>query len=182
MTADERRDEVIGAAIAAFARGGYASTTTAAIAEQVGVSQPYLFRLFPNKRAIFLAAALRCTNEIRERFAEVSVRTQGTAAHEAMAEAYAGLVGDRDRLMFQMQMYVAVAIAEEAGDEEFALEIRAAWTELWDLVESRLGGVAEASEFMSSGMLINVLLALGFPQDHRVWAGYVSHGGAKKII
>lgn len=171
MSADERREQVIEAAITEFARGGYASTTTAAIAQRVGVSQPYLFRLFPDKRAIFLAAAQRCTDEIRERFAEVSAGLSPDKAFEAMADAYTGLVADRDRLLFQMQMYVAAATAEEAGDSEFAEVIRRAWADLWDLVRLRLGDPTEAAGFIGTGMLINVLLAMGFPQDHRVWVG-----------
>jgi AcrR family transcriptional regulator len=171
MSADERRESVVKAAIIEFARGGYASTSTAAIANRVGVSQPYLFRLFPDKRAIFLAAARRCTDEIRLRFAEVSDGLPPDKAGEAMADAYAELIADRDRLLFQMQMYVAAATAEQTGDAPFAAEVRAAWAQLWELVHLRLGSDDRTTEFMAAGMLINVLLAMGFPQDHPVWAG-----------
>ena len=170
MSAEERRLSVVRAAIAAFARGGYEGTTTAAIAERVGVSQPYLFRLFRDKRAIFLAAARHGTDLIRQRFAEASEGLDPPAAEEAMADAYRDLIADRDLLLFQMQMYVAAAVAQQAGDPEFAAEIRAAWTELWDLVEQRLGSPVAAGDFVSTGMLINVLLALGYPRDHRVWS------------
>lgn len=169
MTAEERRESVIRAAIIEFARGGYAGTATASIARRVGVSQPYLFRLFPDKRAIFLAAARRCTDEIREQFAAASEGLEPEDAYHAMSDAYTELIADRDLLLFQMQSYVAAAIAEEAGDPEFGAEIRAAWADLWDLVSSRLGGERETAEFMAAGMLINTLLALGFAQEHRVW-------------
>lgn len=172
MSADERRHAVVRAAITEFARAGYQGTTTAAIASRVGVSQPYLFRLFPDKRAIFLAAAKRCTDDIRERFADVSDGMPPEQAHHAMADAYAELIADRDRLLFQMQMYVAVAAATQAGDVEFAAEIQRAWTDLWDLVQLRLADKDAATEFMGAGMLINVLLAMDYPPDHRVWAGF----------
>jgi len=172
MSADERREEVIRAAIMEFARGGYAGTSTSAIAARVGVSQPYLFRLFRDKRAIFLAAARRGTDEIRERFDAVSDGRSPDDAYVAMADAYNELIADRDRLLFQMQMYVAAATAQESGDDEFAAEIRAAWTALWDLVEERLGA-ERIGRFMGTGMLINVLVAMGYPQDHRVWSGCV---------
>jgi AcrR family transcriptional regulator len=170
MSAEERRQAVIRAAISEFALGGYAGTATAAIADRVGVSQPYLFRLFPDKRAIFLAAARRCTDEIRQRFAEVSEGLGPEEARAAMADAYTRLAADREKLVFQMQMYVATATADESGDAEFAAQIRTAWVELWDLVQERLGGLDETGDFMSRGMLINVLLSMGFPPDHRVWA------------
>lgn len=169
MSADERRQDVIRAAIMEFARGGYAGTSTAAIATRVGVSQPYLFRLFRDKRAIFLAAARRATDDIRERFDAVSEGRSPDDARDAMAKAYDELIADRDLLLFQMQMYVAAATAEEGGDPEFAAEIRSAWTALWDLVHDRLGGPELTRAFMGTGMLINVLLAMGYPQDHRVW-------------
>ncbi len=63
MSAEERRESVIRAATTEFARGGYHGTSTEAIAKRVGVSQPYLFRLFPGKQAIFLAAAERCVED-----------------------------------------------------------------------------------------------------------------------
>ena len=59
MSAAERRESVIRAAMSEFARGGYSGTSTEVIANRVGVSQPYLFRLFPGKKAIFLAAVER---------------------------------------------------------------------------------------------------------------------------
>lgn len=170
MSAAERRESVIRAAIKEFARGGYAGTSTGAIAARAGVSQPYLFRLFPDKRAIFLAAAIRCTEEIRQRFAEVSEGLGPKEAHDAMADAYADLIADRDRLLLQLQMYVAVSVAEESGDTEFGARLRAVWEQLWDLIHERLGGGEETGSFMGTGMLINTLLAMGFPQDHRVWA------------
>lgn len=170
MSAEERRRSVVRAAISEFAHGGYAATSTSAIAERVGVSQPYLFRLFPDKRAIFLAAARSCTDLLRERFDEASRGLPAQEAHDAMAAAYKDLVADREWLLFQMQMYVAVASAEQDGDVEFAGQVREVWARLWDLVEERLGSGEQTADFFARGMLINVLLALGFPPEHRFWA------------
>lgn len=50
ISALERRESVIRAAIAEFARMGYHGTSTAAIAERVGVTQPYLFQLSRTRR------------------------------------------------------------------------------------------------------------------------------------
>jgi AcrR family transcriptional regulator len=170
MSAEERRESVVRAAIAEFARGGYEGTSTAAIAKRVGVSQPYLFRLFPDKRAIFLAAARRCTGEIRRRLERVSEGLPPEEAHDAMAEEYNQLIADRGLLMFQMQMYAAAGAATASGDEEFAAEVRAGWEELWDMAHLRLGAdPEETARFFSTGMLINALLSLGFPEGHRTW-------------
>lgn len=177
MSAAERRESVIRAAVAEFARGGYAGTSTGAIARRVGVSQPYLFRLFPDKRAIFLTAAKVSTGEMVARFAKVTEGLSPEEAREAMGAEYAELVTCRDQLLFQMQMYVAAATAEEAGDAEFAAEIRSAWAELWDLVHQRLGAdTEETASFVGTGMLMNVLLAMGFSSDHRIWTACADAG------
>src|SRR5262249_42141060 len=55
-TADERRAQVLEAAIHEFARHGLHQATTAAIAARANVSEPYLFALFRGKKDLFLAA------------------------------------------------------------------------------------------------------------------------------
>ncbi|QCD57655.1 TetR family transcriptional regulator [Streptomyces hawaiiensis] len=173
MSAEERRESVIRAATTEFARGGYHGTSTEAIARRVGVSQPYLFRLFPGKKAIFLAAAQRCVEESIRAFAEAAEGLEGEEAQHAMANAYTKVIAERpERLMMQMQMYVAVAAAEQEGDHEFGESVRAGWMRLWDTVHGPLGAdVKETTTFLAYGMLINCLLGMGFPPEHRVWEG-----------
>lgn len=125
MSADERRESVIRAAMHEFARGGYYGTSTDAIAKRVGVSQPYLFRLFPNKQAIFLAASERCLKDTREVFADAAEGLHGEEALHAMAAAYTRLIAeDPDKLQMQLQVYVTVAAAEAAGDHAFGEVVR----------------------------------------------------------
>lgn len=170
MSAEERREAVVRAALAEFARGGYVGTSTGAIARRVGVSQPYLFRLFPDKRAIFLAAAARCCEQIRARLADASEGLPPDEAAGAMGEAYAQLTADREQLLFQMQMYAAAGVAEESGDHDFAERLRRSWGEIWDLVHLRLGADdGRTVGFMGQGMLINAFLALNLPAGHRSW-------------
>ncbi|MEV6161116.1 helix-turn-helix domain-containing protein [Streptomyces sp. NPDC052052] len=174
MSAEERRESVIRAAIAEFARGGYAATSTEAIAKRVGVSQPYLFRLFPNKQAMFLAATERCLADTRKVFSDAAEGLEGEEALHAMAVAYQRLiVDDPDKLLLQMQMYAAVAAAEASGDHEFGESARAGWLQMWDEAHLALGADAdETTTFLAYGMLINTLTSLGFPAGHRVWSGF----------
>ncbi|MEU2667610.1 TetR/AcrR family transcriptional regulator [Streptomyces sp. NPDC007164] len=173
MSAEERRESVIRAAITEFARGGYSATSTEAIAKRVGVSQPYLFRLFPGKQAIFLAAVERCLTETRKVFAEAAEGLEGEAAVRAMAAAYQRLiVEDPDKLQLQMHAYAAVASADASGDREVGDAVRAAWLEMWDETHLALGADDKATAtFWAFGMLINTLASLGFPAGHRVWSG-----------
>ncbi|MFB9587066.1 TetR/AcrR family transcriptional regulator [Streptomyces racemochromogenes] len=176
MSADERRESVIRAAIVEFACGGYYGTSTEAIAKRVGVSQPYLFRLFPSKQAIFLAAAARCMERTREVFAQAADGLGGEDALHAMSAAYSKHIADDPQVVqMQLQMYVTVASAEAAGDSEFGELVRAGWLELWGTVMAPLGGDAnETTTFMAYGMLINTLTAMGFPPSHRIWEGFPS--------
>ncbi|MET9964294.1 TetR/AcrR family transcriptional regulator [Streptomyces sp. NPDC006326] len=183
MSADERRESVIRAAMHEFARGGYHGTSTEVIAKRVGVSQPYLFRLFPNKPAIFLAAAERCLRDTREIFAAASEGLDGEEAALAMADAYVRLIAeDPDKLQMQLQVYVTVAAAEAAGDHELGETVRKGWMELWDAVHVPLGGdVQGTTTFMAIGMLINTLAAMGFPPEHRVWEGLYPEARARRL-
>ena len=54
MTAEDRRELVLEAATRAFAHGGYAGTSTDAVAKEAGVSQPYVVRIFGTKLELFL--------------------------------------------------------------------------------------------------------------------------------
>ncbi|GAB7103732.1 TetR family transcriptional regulator [Streptomyces phaeofaciens JCM 4814] len=173
MSAEERRESVVRAATTEFARGGYHGTSTEAIARRVGVSQPYLFRLFPGKKAIFLAVSERCMDDFIRMFEEAAEGLEGEEAVHAMGNAYAKVIAERpERLMMQMQTYLAVAAAEAEGDHEFGDAVRAGWMRLWDTVHVPLGAdVDETTTFMAYGMLINCLVAMGFPPGHRVWEG-----------
>src|ERR1700709_2733381 len=74
MSADARREEILNTAVSDFALGGLHGTSTEAIAERAGISQPYLFRLFGTKKDLFIACIGRCFD-----------RTEG--AFRAAAEA-----------------------------------------------------------------------------------------------
>lgn len=170
MSAEERRHYAVVAAMSEFARGGYSGTSTETIAKRVGVSQPYLFRLFPNKRAMFLAAALHCIERTRDAFVQAAEGVAPDQIHEALAVAYVDLISDRDLLMMQMQMQVAVFQAKQDGDLEFGEIIRRCWTDLHDTVHLLLGADNETTtKFMAGGMLINTMVALDYAPDDRLW-------------
>jgi AcrR family transcriptional regulator len=181
MSADERRESVLRAAMSEFARGGYYGTSTEAIANRVGVSQPYLFRLFPSKKALFVAAVERCMEEFIHTFEEASEGLEVEDALVAMGDAYAQLITEHpEHLQLQMQMYVTVAAAEQAGDHAFGEAVRAGWMRLWDTVHLPLGAdLDRTTSFIGYGMLINCLVAMGFPADHRVWKGLYPEGTTK---
>lgn len=89
-SARERRESVVRAAIVEFALKGYYGTSTEAIARRVGVTQPYLFRLFPGKTAIFAAVLTRSMEDTRLAFEQATNGVEGgQQALQAMANAHA---------------------------------------------------------------------------------------------
>src|SRR5215468_6717122 len=92
MSADERREAVLDAAVIEFGQNGFVGATTEAIARRVGVSQPYLFRLFPSKKAIFLSAMDRCFTTIVELFHAAAEGVPAEKTMAAMGSAYNGLL------------------------------------------------------------------------------------------
>ena len=95
MPAAERREMVLEAAVAEFAAGGLAGTSTEGVARRAGISQPYLFRLFPTKKALFLALVERCFRRVEDTFTAAAGDLTGDEAMTAMADSYTRLLDDR---------------------------------------------------------------------------------------
>src|SRR5918994_7504417 len=108
QTAPERREAVLVAAQAEFARRGLHGTSTEDIAAAAGISQPYLFRLFGTKKKLFVATIERCMDDTLELFREAAGDLRGDDALQAMGKAYVAMVlNDRTRLLTQMQAYAS---------------------------------------------------------------------------
>ena len=65
-TADERREEVLRAAMKVVGTRGLYGTPTMEIANAAGISQAYVFRLFPTKLSLFLAVVDRSFQQIHD--------------------------------------------------------------------------------------------------------------------
>ncbi|WP_448060023.1 TetR/AcrR family transcriptional regulator [Cellulomonas hominis] len=155
MSGDERREQILAAALATFAAGGYAGTTTDQVARAAGVSQPYVVRLFGSKRQLFLELYRQVAERI---IVTMSAVDAGPDAAERMGDAYVQLMGDRDLLRVLMHGFVA------AEDPEIGRIARHTLGEVFRLFQDRVPGAGTEREdaartFVSLGMLINVLLA-----------------------
>src|SRR6266536_5211701 len=87
-SAEERREQVLDAAIDVFAEHGLSGASTDAIARRAGISQPYLFRLFGTKKELFIASVERCFAETLERFQMNAEGLAGPEALHAIGTAY----------------------------------------------------------------------------------------------
>src|SRR3954447_26946910 len=103
-SATERRDEILEAALVEFAARGLEGGSTEAIARAVGISQPYVFRLFGTKKQLFMATIERCLRGTLEMFHTASAGLRGEEALHAIGEAYRErLTSDPTYLHAQMQ-------------------------------------------------------------------------------
>jgi AcrR family transcriptional regulator len=165
VSADVRRESVLAAAVTEFARTGLAGTSTQAIAERAGISQPYLFRLFPTKKALFLAAADRVHDQIIDEFEQAAGEATGEAALALMGARYADLIRDRSFLLMQLQTYAA------ADNAEIRDTARAGFRRIWQALARITGADADAIRaFYAMGMLCNVITALDIDELDEPWA------------
>jgi AcrR family transcriptional regulator len=159
MPAGERRELVLQAATRAFAAGGYAGTSTDAVAKEAGVSQPYVVRMFGTKLELFLAVLGRACDRIESAFRGVleerAFDPDSEADKERMALAYSALLGDTDFLHVLMHGFSASSVPEigvrarEGMGQIFATLLETGWSR------------EHVRDFIAHGMLLNVLVSIG---------------------
>ena len=171
MTAEKRRETIIDAATIEFGAGGLDGTNVDSIARRVGVTQPYVFRLFGTKKALFLACVEVCFAETRDAFESAAAGLSGEEALRAMGRAYGELLKDRSRLKLQLQSYAA------CDDPDVRRLVRRRYGELVELVERVTGGdTARVSAFFATGMMLNVLAAEDLLGAKGGWAARLLQG------
>ena len=168
LSAEQRRAELLEAAASEFAIAGFRGTSTEAIARRAGISHAYLFRLFPTKKDLFLAIAQRCFERTRDVFrAAAGATPEREQRLHAMGEAYVELLGDRELLLLQMQLYAA------CSDPDIRDVVRAGYDQLRREVTELSGAPPEEIyAFFAAGMLLNVAAAMDYPDlgDVKSWS------------
>src|ERR1044072_7425365 len=106
-TAEERRDEILDAALLEFAERGLHGASTEEIAKKAGISQPYVFRLFGSKKELFKAATARCLRETLETFQRAAEGKRGEEALQALGGADQEVLAGRHRVPLRTQAYAA---------------------------------------------------------------------------
>jgi AcrR family transcriptional regulator len=171
-SAEERREQILEAALAEFAVHGFEGGSTEAIARAVGISQPYVFRLFGTKKELFIATIERCMSGTLEMFRTAVAGLKGEDALHAIGEAYSErLVTDPNYLRSQMQAYAA------SDDPQIREVVRAGYGELVEYVE-RVSGLPpdRVSRFFAKGMLLNVMASLDLLGADEGWAKRLVEG------
>jgi AcrR family transcriptional regulator len=170
LSADERRVDVVEAAVRAFASGGLHGTSTEDVARLAGVSQPYLFRLFGTKKDLFIAAVERSFARIEAMFLDAARHPMTDVPYDynpvlaSIGHRYGSLLADQSLLRMQLHAFAA------SDDPEIRELVRQRFSGLISMV-SGLSGVppTELREFFAAGMLMNVAAAMQLDDSALAW-------------
>ncbi|MGW2743601.1 TetR/AcrR family transcriptional regulator [Streptomyces sp. NPDC001450] len=174
-TAQERRQTVLRTALGAFAARGYWGTTTTEVAKAAGISQAYVYRLFPNKELLFVAVVEHCFVEVRASL-ECGAADAGGSSPEAvlsaMGNAYAKLISNNDLMLIQLHAQAA-AVSEPAVREA----VQQGYARLVEYVRGASGGSEQqVQEFFSRGMLCHLIVSMGADAVDAPWARTLAAG------
>jgi AcrR family transcriptional regulator len=172
LTAPERREQILEAAVTVFAERGYEGASTDVIARMAGISQPYLFRLFGTKRDLIVATIQRCFVDTERLFEGAARGRSGEDALIAMGKAYIDEIRSSPlRLRAQLQSYAA------CDDPAIRKVVAEGFGGLVSLVGRLTGADAERlSTFFAQGMLLNVLAMMGQNDEPAAWATRLIEG------
>jgi AcrR family transcriptional regulator len=152
LTAEQRHEQLVAAAVTAFSVGGYAGTTTDQVARIAGVSQPYVIRLFGSKQQLFVAAVDHAGDRIEQQFRNAAAERPDL---EGLGHAYKELLAERELITVLLHGFAAGA------DPAIGPVVRDCFGRLYGVIRELTGvGPEEAREFFAHGMLLTVLGAM----------------------
>lgn len=179
LPAEERRAQILEAAVPVFARLGYSGTGTADIAAAAGIGEPTIYRYFANKRELYMAAIRQGAAGIRENWDRIAGEAPDamTALQHIGVWYYAQMQQRPELLQLRSRSFI------EAPDAEVMGVVREEYRDVLRFVESLFerakgeGAIAATADvrmmtwlFMSVGALLDVAQTLGLddelgPQD-----------------
>jgi AcrR family transcriptional regulator len=170
--AETRREAILAAASAVFAQSGYAATPVTEVARAAGISQAYVFKLFPTKCELFVAVVEHCYKhivEVMNAAADGCGSSKSDKILNAMSDAYQRL--DSDTLMVQVHAQAATDVPEIRD------AARHGTAGIIATVKGRSGaGKKKIQRFMAHGQLCHLVTALGVADSEETWARILKTG------
>ena len=160
MSAEERREQILAAALAVFGAKGYVGTTTDDVARAAGVSQPYVVRLFGTKENLFVAALDDALARLLQAFGEAAAGAAPDELAERVGHAYIELLqvrGLHQTLSHAFLLGAHPVIGPRARD---------GFARAWEFLREAGFDVATAQAFLAQGMMINSLFGLRLADDY----------------
>ncbi|GII85714.1 TetR family transcriptional regulator [Sphaerisporangium siamense] len=156
MGAQQRREEVLAAALQEFSHKGLHGGSTMTIARAADLSHPNLFRLFSTKKELFMEVLVRAFEMIER---EMLPRgATGTDPTKAMADAWCELMAHRELMLVLLQGYAA------SDDPDIRDLMQRATQGIFERVEAMPGvGTDKAHTFVAEGTLYMIAAAMDLP-------------------
>lgn len=162
LSSDERRRQILVAALAVFGARGYEGATTDEVARAAGVSQPYVVRLFGSKENLYLATIDDALSRMLAGFrAALAADDPELPAGKRIGQAYVDLLEVRG-------LHQTLANAYLMGSHPvIGPAARRGFAAVWRFFRDELGlGADEARVFMAEGMLISTMIGLRLVDDY----------------
>lgn len=162
LSSDERRAQIVLAALAVFGARGYEGAKTDEVARAAGVSQPYVVRLFGTKENLFLAAVEEALARLLTSFrAALASEDDALTARKRIGEAYVDLIEVRGLHQTLAHSYLL------GSHPVIGPAARRGFARVWRFVRDEVGLDAdEARAFFAEGMLISTMIGLRIVDDY----------------
>ena len=165
MSGPDRRSQVLGIAADEFANHGLHGASIEAIARAADITQPYVFRMFGTKKALFLELVGSAFDRFSDDMSHAAEGTRGLDALARMGARYYESLADRTTLLLQLQGFAA------CGDREVRDLVRTRLARMWDTVADTSGlDPVTVKTFLAFGMLLNNVAALDVDEVDEPWA------------
>ncbi|SIR75580.1 transcriptional regulator, TetR family [Microbacterium sp. RURRCA19A] len=160
MSSEERREQILAAALAVFGAKGYVGATTDDVARAAGISQPYVVRLFGTKENLFVAALDDALDRLLGAFTAAAEGAVPGELPERVGHAYIGLLqvrGLHQTLSHAFLLGAHPVIGPRARD---------GFARVWEFLRDVGFDVQSAQAFLAQGMMINSMFGLRLADDY----------------
>jgi AcrR family transcriptional regulator len=155
-TAPQRRADAVSIAMRVIADHGATTASVQKVADEMGISQPYVFRLFGSRRGLFLACLDELESRIREGMRESANRASGEPL-PAIQAGYRTLIADGVITGLWLQ-----ACAAARSDEIIAARCRAVIATVLDEADALSSAGPEAvTASLARATLVLTMQAVG---------------------
>lgn len=144
------------------------------VAREAGISSAYVFKLFPGKEQLFIAAVDACFDQIEATLESAASASRGAAPSEildAMGDAYADLIADRTLLLVQVHAQ-SVAAVPVIGDA-----LRRGLARITRFAKEHSGAEDhDVQRFIAYGQLCHLIVTAGISDVDEKWAQTLTRG------
>ncbi|MEW6364983.1 MAG: TetR/AcrR family transcriptional regulator [Acidobacteriota bacterium] len=171
---DSRRETILLASLRAFARKNYMRVTTRELAEEVGLSEPALYKYFDSKRHLFITLIEYIGRRMIGRWKEIEAQNNDplSSIHAIGVHHFQKVIRDRDytRVMFQAISEVSEPEIQRAVERVYssfvdyiAQLLRRAVRD--GSIKPKIDAHMVAWHFLSLGFTLNLIGLLGIDRE-----------------